>query len=143
MPITYKNIETIPEFIDAIRLRSDVFIIEQKFQPGWEPDEDDKKAVHFVGIDKGKIIATVRFRKFGKDEYKIERMAVAKNYRKKGIGRELLEYVIRHLKKLKAKKIWLRSQANAKTFYDRCGFIATTKPFEIYRVMHIDMEYTK
>ena len=46
MQITYKEIETINEFIDAIRIRVDVFIKEQGFEPGWEPDEDDKVSKH-------------------------------------------------------------------------------------------------
>jgi len=44
MKVQYKEVETVNEFIDAIKLRIEVFVREQGFEPGWEPDEDDKKA---------------------------------------------------------------------------------------------------
>ena len=61
--IEYKEIEKIDEFIDAIRIRVDAFIKEQKCEPGWEPDEDDKKAKHFIAIANNKIpyIDTMNF----------------------------------------------------------------------------------
>ena len=42
MDIEYKEVQTINEFIDAIRIRIDVFIKEQKCEQSYEPDEDDK-----------------------------------------------------------------------------------------------------
>lgn len=82
MTIKYKEVETINEFIDAIRLRIDVFIKEQGFQPGWEPDEDDKISRHFIAMVDDKIVATARFRETAKGEIKIERMVTKKGDRK-------------------------------------------------------------
>ena len=56
MDVKYKEVETIPEFIDAIRLRVDVFMIAQKFEAGWEPDEDDKVSRHFIAIVDGNVV---------------------------------------------------------------------------------------
>ena len=56
----YKEVEIISEFIDAIRLRVDVFIIEQGFKPGWEPDEDDKISRHFIAMADDKVVATAK-----------------------------------------------------------------------------------
>ena len=53
METKYKEIETVNEFIDAIRIRYEVFVNEQKFAPGWEPDEDDKEARHFIALVDG------------------------------------------------------------------------------------------
>ena len=55
MKVAYKEVKTINEFIDAIRIRADVFIIEQKCQPGWEPDEEDKDSKHFIAIVEKKL----------------------------------------------------------------------------------------
>ncbi len=56
MRIICKEIETIPELIDAIRLRVEVFIKEQGFAPGWEPDEDDKFSRQFVAVVQNKVV---------------------------------------------------------------------------------------
>jgi len=143
MSIDYKEIETISEFIDAIRIRVDVFIKEQKFEPGWEPDEEDKNSNHFIALVDGKIVSTARVRTTSENEYKIERMATKIEFRKKGIGKGLIEFIITHLKKSNPKKIWMQSQIRAQKFYEKCGFEAISKPYDLHGIEHIDMEYKK
>ena len=138
--VEYKEIEKISEFIDAIRIRVDVFIKEQKCEPGWEPDEEDKKSRHFIAILDNKIVATARVRETRKNEYKIERMATKKEYRKKGIGKGLVEYIIKNISKQKPKRIWMQSQVRAQKFYETCGFKTISKPYNLYGIKHIDME---
>ena len=74
MNARYKETNDIREIIDAIRIRVEVFIKEQGCEPGWEPDEDDKKARHFIALDGKKVIATARVIKRKNGEFKIERM---------------------------------------------------------------------
>lgn len=136
----YKEIEKINEFIDTIRIRIDVFINEQKCEPGWEPDEDDKKSKHFIAVIDNKIVATARVRETESKEYKIERMATKKGYRKRGIGKGLVEYIIDHIKKQNTKRIWMQSQVRAQKFYETCGFKTVSKPYNLYGIKHIDME---
>ena len=140
MEIKYKKIETINEFIDAIRIRVDVFIIEQKFQPGWEPDEDDKNATHFIALEENRIVATARAREISENEFKIERMATRKEYRGKGIGKELVHFIIENLKNQNPTRIFMQSQVQAQKFYENCGFVATSEPYDLYGIQHIDME---
>ena len=142
MNIEYKEVQTLPEFIDAIRLRVDVFIKEQGFQSGWEPDEDDKISRHFIAIADNKIVGEARVREVEKGEFKIERMVTAKDYRGKGIGRGLVKYVIGETLKLKPKRIWLRSQVQAQEFYEKCSFKSVSEPFDMWGIPHIDMDYT-
>ena len=78
-----KKVDSLAEFIDAIRLRVDVFIKEQGFAPGWEPDEDEKSATHFIALADGKVVATARYREIAPGEFKIERMATQKDLRGK------------------------------------------------------------
>ena len=141
MNIKYKEIETISEFIDAIRIRVDVFIREQGFEPGWEPDKDDKISKHFIAIMDGKVVSTARYRETAKSEIKIERMAIRRENRGKEIGKGLVEFMLNDIRKQSPKKIWLRSQVQAQKFYEKCGFKATTKPFDMWGVPHIDLEY--
>src|SRR3989338_6821986 len=141
MDVEFKQVETINEFIDAIRLRVEVFIKEQGFQPGWEPDEDDKSSKHFIAGHNGKVVATARYRETIKGEIKVERMVTSKEYRNKNVGKGLLAYMLKEIKKLKPKRVWLRSQVSSQSFYEKCGFAATSKPFEMWGVSHIDMNY--
>ena len=138
--VQYKEIEEIKEFIDAIRIRVDVFIKEQKCKPGWEPDEDDKKSKHFIAIVDDKIVATARIRETGSKEYKIERMATKKEYRKKGIGKGLVDYIINNLNEFNPKRIWMQSQVRAQKFYEKYGFKNVSKPYDLYGIKHIDMK---
>jgi len=141
MDVRYREVKTIGEFIDAIRLRVDVFIKEQGFAPGWEPDEEDKTSKHFIAIADGKVVATARCRPMTKSRFKIERMVTKKGYRNKGTGKGLLDFILRDIMKQKPKRIWLMSQLKSKGFYEKCGFRATGKPFNMWGVEHVDMEY--
>ncbi len=141
MVVKYKKVETNNEFIDAVRIRADVFIREQGFQPGWEPDEDDKISKHYIAILDGKIVSTARTRETAKNEIKIERMATKKEYRKRGVGKGFIKFIISEIKKQKPKRIWLRSQVQSQPFYEKCGFKDVSKPFDMWGVPHIDMDY--
>ena len=143
MSIDYKEIETINEFIDAIRIRVDVFIKEQKCEPGWEPDEEDKNSKQFIAIVDGKIVSTARVRETGNKEFKIERMATIKEFRNKGITKGLVNFIINSVKGSGPKKIWMQSQVQAQKFYEKCGFEAVSKPYDLYGIQHIDMVYKK
>lgn len=143
MEVQCKQVESIQEFIDAIRLRVDVFIKEQDFTPGWEPDEDDKNSVHFIVLSDGKVVGTARYREISPGEFKIERMATTKEMRGKGVATKLLEFMVKDIMKQEPKKIWLRSQVQAREFYEKNGFETVGEPFETYGKMHVDMEYQK
>lgn len=139
MKITYKEVSSISEFIDVIRIRVDVFIIEQKCQPGWEPDEEDKTARHFVALSYGRIVSTLRIRV--KDEgIKIERMATRKEFRGMDISKGLIEFVLKEIRTLKPKKIWMEAQVQAQEFYEKCGFTAVSEPYDLYGIPHLNME---
>lgn len=144
MKAKFKEVDLINEFIDAIRIRVDVFINEQKCLPGWEPDELDKEARHYIAIVDGKIVSTLRVRKIAPSEIKIERMATKKEYRGKRISMKLLEFVIEEIKKSKPNKIWMEAQVQAQKFYERNGFKVTSKPFDLWNtgISHVMMDYT-
>ncbi len=145
MKIFFKEVDSISEFIDAIRIRVDVFIIEQKCQPGWEPDEEDKTSQHFVATIDGKIVSTLRVRRTGPREFKIERMATEKEYRGKEISTGLLRFVIKEINKSKPGRIWMEAQVQAQEFYEKCGFKIISKPYDLWNtgISHVTMEYAK
>lgn len=141
MKVLCKEVSSFDEFIDAIRIRVDVFIKEQGFEPGWEPDEEDKTAKQYIAYAGKEIVATARVRETKEGEFKIERMAIKKEYRGKGIGEGLVDHIINELKKTKPKRIWLQSQEKVKGFYEKVGFKTISEPIDRWGVFHIDMEY--
>lgn len=140
--IRYKKVSSISEFIDAIRIRVDVFIKEQKFEPGWEPDKEDKTSHHYIAIDQDRIIATARWRETKPQEVKIERLAVSKDYRGRGVGKGLLTYITKDIIRQRPKRIWMQCQCQKLGFYESCGFKSSSKPFILYGAPHIEMEYS-
>lgn len=135
-----RRIETFGELIDAIRLRVDIFIKEQGCAPGWEPDEDDKQAIQYVALLDNRVVATGRALQTGPTEYKIQRMAIDASHRKQGIGSQLLEFMVADLQKQNPKRFWMQSQVHAQPFYEKHGFRAISKPYNLHGIMHVDME---
>ena len=142
MEIKYKKITSIDEFIDAIRIRVDVFIKEQECPPGWEPDELDKDSQHYVATVKGKIVATARLREDPHGIAKLERMSVLKEFRGNGIAVGLTSFIVSQAKKQGYKKIWMQAQEQVKRVYQKAGFTVTSNPYDLWNlgIIHVDME---
>ena len=142
MKIIYKKIKDIKNFIDTVRLRTEVFIIEQKCPPGWEPDELDKESTHYVATVDDKIVATARLREDQKQTGKIERMVVKKEFRGKGIGFGLTEYIIKQARRKGFKKLQIQAQQHAQEMYKKAGFKVSSKEYDLWNlgIPHIDME---
>lgn len=140
MKINYKKVETIEEFIDAVRIRVNVFIKELGREPGWDPDKHDKSSEIYVAKIDEMIVSTVRVRKEKPRVFKIERMATRKKYRSRGIAQGLLGFVIENIKRSDTKRIWAQSNSKACKFYQKCGFTIISEPYDFYGTEHIDLE---
>lgn len=141
MKVICKNVSTISEFVDGIRLRVEAFIIEQGCKPGWEPDEKDRDADHYIAKVDGKVVGVLRVVREGAKVFKIERMVTLQESRKLGVGRQLLAYVLSELRIQGAEKIWMQAQSQAQGFYEKCGFVSTSSEYDLYGILHLDMEY--
>lgn len=133
---------TTPDDLEAcFALRRAVFIEEQQVSPAREMDGEDKVARHFAFRDKetGKIIATCRVRRMG-SAAKIERVAVQKDYRRKGVGQELMKYVLQQLAGAgDIQVLKLSSQADAVPFYERLNFRKRGPEYMDAGLPHYDM----
>ena len=49
--------------------------------------------------------------------------------------------MVQYATKLNSKRIWMQSQVQAQKFYEKCGFKAISKPYDLHGIKHIDMEY--
>ena len=119
---------TLSEFHDIIQLRLDIFVVEQDC-PYLDLDGKDKTACHFFGsTEKGKIVAYTRL--FGPGEYykeaAIGRVVVHKDFRKDGIGFELMKRSIEQVEnQYHTTVIKIGAQRYLRKFYESLGFIST------------------
>ncbi len=123
----------------AFAIREKVFVIEQKVNPDLEYDEFEDNAQHYLVYLEKKPVATARRRKTEKG-IKLERFSVLKDYRNKGIGTELLKFVLKDVIPL-SKYIYIHSQINALNFYLRNGFKVIGKMFIEADIEHYFMRY--
>mgnify|MGYP001170571465 FL=1 len=69
-------------------------------------------------------------------------MAVLKEYRKKGVGRAIIEEILKHYLNLnKVNNLILNSQIEAKDFYKQFGFVEVGEEFIEANIMHQKMMY--
>ena len=96
---------------------------------------------YFVAKDKGVIVATCyiciipNLTKKGKSIGFIENVVTDKEYKRKGIGKKIIENAIKHAKKNNCYKVFLQTgikRREAHKFYKSLGFeLDTKKTFEI------------
>lgn len=120
----------------AIRLR--VFVREQHVPAAIELDRDDQRAIHFLATSADRAIGTARLVMHGRNA-KIGRMAVLKSFRRKGIGKRLLERAIGAAKKRGARKIYLHAQVPVIGFYEALGFRCVGPVFDEAGIPHRKM----
>ncbi len=123
--IIIKEAKTKEELLKAFFLRRKVLVDEFKYSIyDDEPDQDDLTARIYVTVDNGlsqEVIGTVRVKKEN-GWFRIQRMAIAKRYRKKGLGTKLMKRI---LDDYKDKKIYLMSPKVTIQFYQKFGFKKT------------------
>lgn len=117
------------------KIRRRVFIEEQNVPEDMEWDEHDSSSTHFLATLDNKVIATARLKTDGQ----IGRMAVLAEYRNKGIGSKLLQFVLLTAKQQKLKNIYLHAQISAISFYEKHGFTACGHVFYEANIPHREM----
>ncbi len=135
--LTVKKVETEQELEQVFNIRKRVFIEEQKVPEKIEMDEFDKTSEHFIAFLGKKPIGCARVRT--NTFVKLERIAILKEYRRKGYGKKLTEFLINYCKKNKSNEILIHSQKYITDFYKKFGFKTIGKPFDEAGIDHIKM----
>ncbi|MEA3195172.1 MAG: hypothetical protein QOD26_3505 [Betaproteobacteria bacterium] len=117
----------------AAPLRFAIFVGEQNVPAGIELDDMDEHCLHAVAYDEaGKAIGTGRLLPEGK----IGRMAVVKEWRRRGVGADLLEALVAEAGRRGHAEVKLSAQLQAAEFYRNHGFIAEGKVYEEAGILH-------
>lgn len=127
---------------DALTIRYKVFVDEQKVPADLEIDEFEDSSLHLVLYEKNKPIATARIYELADAVYKVQRVAVLKDYRNSGIGTRLMEEIEQKAEMHKAKTLTLGSQNTAIPFYKKLGYQVASKEFMDAGIPHHTMVKT-
>ncbi|MCG2459228.1 GNAT family N-acetyltransferase [Flavobacteriaceae bacterium F89] len=143
MNLKYKEFEelTTQELYDILRLRSEVFVVEQHcvYQ---DLDGKDGKAVHVLGTKNGILVAYTRI--FGPGDYfkeaAIGRVLVKKKERKHGYGKIITAYSVNVIRdKFKSATIRISAQKYLEKFYSSLGFTTVGEGYLEDGIPHIAM----
>src|SRR5690606_6863249 len=107
----------------AFALRREVFVVEQKVPEEEEHDAYDLTATHFVAIEDGEVVGTLRL--IVVDEHvKIGRGAVRASSRGEGIARAMIRTAMEHAQAKGHTRFYLTAQSDKLGFYESLGFVA-------------------
>ena len=130
------------ELYDILRLRSEIFVVEQNCVY-LDIDGKDKVALHLFGEFNGKIVAYSRLFEAGIsfDNASIGRVVVDINYRDKKWGHDLMREAIAGIKAhFGESKITIGAQLYLKKFYESHGFVQTSEMYLEDDIPHIEMK---
>ncbi len=117
-------------------LRFAIFVGEQNVPAGIELDDLDAQCTHAVAFDvDGKPIGTGRLLPDGH----IGRMAVTKEWRRRGVGAALLDALMAEAKRRGHAEVVLSAQLQAAEFYRARGFEAEGKVYKDAGILHQQM----
>jgi len=124
----------------AHAIRQAVFVDEQKIPAEMEWDEGDETCLHAVAFNRfGTPLATGRLLEHVPGVAKIGRMAVVRAMRGGGIGRQVLDALMRAGKAEGYGEVLLHAQLSAAGFYARAGFVQRGAVFEEAGIGHVEM----
>lgn len=103
-----------------------------------EMDPDDQWATHFLAYLGGKPVGVARV-VIQRKQAKIGRMAVLKSYRKRGVGKGLLQQTVKLARRHGANSIFLHAQIPVIGFYERMGFRRVGRAFMEAGIPHLKM----
>ena len=137
MNISIRSYNYLPD--EAKQIRISVFVNEQGFID--EFDESDNTAIHFLMFDNSLAIGTARVI-YSKEHYcyTIGRFAILKQYRRKGLGLKLIEFVEETiLNQLGPIVVGISSQEQAIHFYQKAGYELTNERYLDQDCPHVFM----
>ncbi|ANU08898.1 acetyltransferase YybD [Planococcus antarcticus DSM 14505] len=136
---------TAKELYDILKLRVDVFVVEQNC-PYPELDDFDQLSIHLLYRENGNVLSYARLVPGGvKYELpSIGRVIVRKEARGRGFAKELLERSIDYiLNEWNAPAIQLQGQVYLQEFYQSFGFEPVSDSYDEDGIPHVDMKLTR
>jgi len=131
------HLATTKQELQQVReIRKKVFIVEQNVPEDVEIDQYENSSHHIIALLDDKFIGTARWRKT-ENGMKLERFAVLKEKRGLGIGKELVRFILKQIKKESV--IYLHAQDHVISFYKKLGFYSVGDHFYEGGISHQKM----
>lgn len=139
---TFQQVTT-DELYELLRVRSEVFVVEQNcvYQ---DLDYDDQKSIHLWLTEGEKVVAMARVCPAGTHMKEISIGRVITTERGKGYGKQIMLHAIdAAVEYFNAELIDIEAQEYAKGFYEGVGFKQSSETFMLDGIPHIKMTWTK
>lgn len=132
---------SLDELYQLLRLRSEVFVVEQNcvYQ---DIDDKDQKALHVLGFYKNELVAYTRL--FAPGDYfdwaSIGRVIIKEKYRDKKWGYQLMEVSIQQAEEVyQVHSIKISAQCYLQKFYENLGFVGVGESYLEDGIPHLEM----
>ena len=132
---------TVEELYELLRVRSEVFVVEQDcvYQ---DLDDDDQPALHLWLTEGEKLLALCRVCPAGTHMEEVSIGRVITTVRGKGYGKQIMLAGIEAAREhFGAGRIDIEAQEYAKGFYEKAGFRQSSEPFILDGIPHIRMTW--
>lgn len=139
---TFQKLTT-DELYELLRVRSDVFVVEQNcvYQ---DMDYDDQQSIHLWLTEEDQVVALARVCPAGTHMPDISIGRVITTQRGKGYGKQIMLHAIdAAIEHFNATVITIEAQEYAKGFYEQVGFRQSSDTFMLDGIPHIKMTWTK
>ena len=136
---------TVAELYEIMKLRSQVFVVEQNCVY-LDADDKDVKAYHLFTYVENNVAAYARLlpQNISYEEASIGRVITSPLFRKQGLGILLMQESIRQTKELfKTSAIKIGAQLYLQKFYEGLGFTQTSAEYDEDGIPHIEMVLKK
>ena len=132
-----KFVDDKKEFDKVIDIRKTVFVEEQNVPLDLEIDGLDSIAKHVIAYFNEEPVGCARLRI--DERVRLERVAVLKQYRYRGFGKQIVNYVLDYCKNNNLGKIYFHSRIDTVDFYKKLGFKIRGKKFFEAGIEHVEM----
>lgn len=139
-----RRARTPQELDEALKLRYDVFCVEQGVPEREELDGRDHEGIHLVAVaidenGAGEVLGTCRLVMVGRT-VQFSRLAVRSSARRQGIATALLEAADAETRAAGGRRLVLHAQTYARPLYEQAGYRPRGNVFREAGIEHIAME---
>lgn len=131
---------TLQELYSFLKLRTDIFVVEQNC-PYPELDGADEKAIHLYIKESDEVIAYLRIIPSKTGTSRIGRVVTKMEHRSKGLSSQLMEKALEYIREHYPEDIMILSaQEHLQHFYGSFGFKPVSEVYLEDGIPHVDME---
>ncbi len=140
--VSFTKFENPKLYEECLRIRTDVFVKEQKIDRALEIDIYEDTSYFFLLKFDGIYCSTGRTREVDGRSIKFERIATLKDYRGKGLGKALMSEMQYYcLEKYPNHELMMNSQESALGFYESIGWRKVGAEFHEAGIPHYKLVY--